>query len=222
MAKYIPKGQVNNKEVIKKLTDWAKALNRNISIKVGIVGPKAREKHPGTDLNNAELGAVHEFGATINHPGGQPYYINSSTGMAVFVKKDSFLGQFLIAKGQVTKPHKIVIPTRSFLRGSLLTPEGKKVLLDAVQEHLGTQFEAKELSSDVANKALDEAAHLMAEVGTLRVKKAFTNNGFGNWKPTSPASKKQRKYNQEAATLVDSGQLEKSINYEITERPPKK
>lgn len=63
---------------------------------------------------NAEYAAIHEFGGTINHPGGTPYYIDSTTGLAVFVSKNSG-SRILGANLPVTKPHKITMPERPFM-----------------------------------------------------------------------------------------------------------
>ena len=71
-------GRINKTRIdLKKFDEYINALGKSYSVRVGIIGKVAREIHEGTDLTNAELGAAHEFGATINHPGGQPYYINS-------------------------------------------------------------------------------------------------------------------------------------------------
>lgn len=63
---------------------------------------------------NAEYAAIHEYGGTINHPGGTPYYIDSSTGLAVFVRKESG-SRLLGANLPVTKPHTITLPARPFM-----------------------------------------------------------------------------------------------------------
>lgn len=116
------------------LNSLMRMLKKDYRVRVGILGSKASAQHPGTNLTNAELGAVHEFGAEIKHPGGTPYYINTSTGMGVFVKKNSLFGQSLIDKGQVTAAHKINIPARSFLAEPLTEklsqeiPKMKKVI----------------------------------------------------------------------------------------------
>lgn len=127
-------GNINfgKKVNLKGLDELINEAGKKYSIRVGIIGEKAYEKAEGTNLTNAQLGAAHEFGATINNPGGQPYYINSTTGMAVFVSKKSLFGQYLISKGQVTKPHTITLPTRSFLRMPLLSSEGKKAIIQGV------------------------------------------------------------------------------------------
>lgn len=204
-------GRVNKSKInFKALDEWMKALERKISIKVGIIGSEASQQAEGTELTNAEFGAVHEFGATINHPGGTPYLIKED-GTAQFVSKEK--GGDL----PKTKPHQIIIPTRSFLRMPLMSPEGKKELLNVVKSQLEGELKATDFSNTTANKILDDAVHLLAETAYLRVLNAFNTEGYGNWKPTTPASKQMRKYNPSAPTLVDSGQLQRSITYEIKE-----
>lgn len=66
------------------------------------------------DLTMAQLGAIHEFGADIDHPGGTPY-ADISEGTAEnpivrFVRADS--GYQILG---VTGPHKITIPARPWL-----------------------------------------------------------------------------------------------------------
>lgn len=57
--------------------------------------------------------AIHEFGGTINHPGGTPYM--SFEGRTFWVSKVKAMNLNL----PVTQPHQITMPERSFLRSSL-------------------------------------------------------------------------------------------------------
>lgn len=211
MAKHNkPTGQVNT-QTLKKLKQLMTDLSQKHSIKVGILQPQGSEKIPDTDLTLADLAAVHELGATIKNPGGQPYYINSSTGLAVFVKKDSLFGQHLIEKGQVTKPHEINIPARSFLRVPILGSEGKREINKVIKYYVPEYV--KDLSKDNQIKLMDKLNHTVAETALLQVQKAFEEDKI---KPeTKPTSKKKRKYNPSAPTLVDSGQLQRSVSYAI-------
>ena len=118
----------------KALEEWMKALDRKISIKVGIIGSKAREKHPDSDLTNAELGAIHEFGCTITVSDKMRRYLGSQ---GLHLKKNTV---------------KIIIPTRSFLRMPLMSSEGKKILLKVVKSQLSEEFKATDLSNNTANK----------------------------------------------------------------------
>ena len=192
-------GRINKTRVnFKALDEWMKALDRKISIKVGIIGKEATQKHPDSDLTNAELGAVHEFGATITVTDKMRNYLHSQ---GLHLKKDTMT---------------VVIPTRSFLRMPLMSAEGKKELLNVVKSQLSNEFKAAELKSDTANKILDDTVHLLAETAYLKVIKAFETGGFGKWAPISEFTAKRRK-NSGNPPLTDTGDLRQSIFYEIKE-----
>lgn len=55
---------------------------------------------------------IHEFGGTINHPGGTAYFMSSELGRAVFVSNASALADGLPR----TRPHAIQMPERSYMR----------------------------------------------------------------------------------------------------------
>jgi phage gpG-like protein len=59
---------------------------------------------------------IHEYGGTINHPGGTPYIITRDFG-ALFISKVT-ASHFRVPP-PVTGPHQIPIPERSYLRSSL-------------------------------------------------------------------------------------------------------
>ena len=61
----------------------------------------------GIDLNVIPYARIHEYGGTINHPGGTPYKIVN--GRAVFVSKARGAGL------PVTKPHDITMPARPYI-----------------------------------------------------------------------------------------------------------
>lgn len=219
--KILPKGQINkrNNQTLETVKRLMEDLGQKYSIKVGILQSNGgAEIVPGTDLSVADLGAVHEFGATINHPGGQPYFINKKTGLAQFVSENSIYGQLLIARKQVTKPHSITIPQRSFLRKTLLSSKGKSEIIDNATALFKGDFELNKIIGEDGIKAnsqfVENMATCIGETATLMV-----INTFSEYKikpPTKPSSKKHRKYNTNAPTLVDSGQLQTSISYEIT------
>lgn len=190
-------GRVNKTRInFKALDEWMKALDRKISIKIGIIGKEATTNHPKSDLTNAELGAIHEFGATITVTDKMRNYLHSQ---GLHLKKDTMT---------------VVIPTRSFLRMPLMSAEGKKELLNVVKSQLSNEFKAAELKSDTANKILDDTVHLLAETAYLRVLQAFESGGFGKWAPISEFTA-QRRYNAGNPPLTDTGGLRRSISYEI-------
>ena len=209
-------GRINKTRInFKAIDNLIKDLGRNVSIRVGIIGDKATQIHEGTNLTNAELGAAHEFGAIINHPGGTPYLIKED-GTAQFVSKSKGKG---LPK---TKPHEIILPTRSFLRMPLLSSEGKasirKEVLskDYIKESIGNDRELNKLAWSKDNNSLMDAIGFAIGLAAYdRVMEAFDTEGFGNWKPSTPQSKKKRKNNPAEHTLIDTGQLRGSITYEV-------
>ena len=77
----------------------------------------------GIDLKVIPYARIHEFGGTINHPGGTPYYIKD--GELRFVRKANG------ARFPKTKPHPIEIPARPYITPAMETFSGGKGTIDA-------------------------------------------------------------------------------------------
>ncbi len=79
--------------------------------------------------SNAPYSAIHEFGGTINHPGGTPYFMRD--GLAVFVSKQGAGAHHHLP---VTKPHVITMPERPFMRPAIAKSKepGRKMLQKAM------------------------------------------------------------------------------------------
>lgn len=210
-----------------KLDELLKKLDSKYTIRVGIIGKEGSKKHKGTDLTMASLGAIHEFGATINVTPKMRAYLN-------------YNGIHL--KSSTTS---IVIPTRSFLRMPLMSDEGKKEIIKGVTQSL--KFDNNtEIIENLDPKTLATAIGAEAY---KRVMEAFETNGFGNWAPLSMGvfakkyeagikdyNKRLRQmekgkidYNPELLDkklqdamnphmLVDTGALQSSIDFEIKEQ----
>lgn len=190
-------GRANKSRIkFKALDEWMKALDRKISIKVGIIGKEAEKKHPDSGLTNAELGAIHEFGATI--------------------KTTKAMRGWFYRQGVQKSNNPVVIPTRSFLRASLMSSEGKKELRKVIADNISGELKATDFSEKAANKILDDTIHLFAETALLRVLNAFESGGFGKWAPITEFTA-QRRYNASNPPLTDTGDLRQSISYEIKE-----
>lgn len=74
---------------------------------------------------NLAYAAIHEFGGTINHPGGQPYIVvtgDNGEPTVRFIKKGT-----KPKRGQVklTKPHTITMPSRPFMRPAFQAKTGE-------------------------------------------------------------------------------------------------
>lgn len=194
-------GQIN-KKTISALNDLIKALDKKVSIKVGIIGDKAREKHPDSNLTNAQLGAIHEFGADIQ-------------------VTDKMRGYFWHKYGIHLKKKVIHIPARSFLRDTILSNEGKEELL----ERVGLDVRDKEFNRELVKyKTMIDGDYFLGlceKIGMEAVKMiqaAFYVGGRPNkWQPITEFTKKHRKYDQESPPLTDRGQLRDSISYEVKE-----
>lgn len=66
--------------------------------------------------SNAVYSAIHEFGGTINHPGGTAFFVRDG-GLAVFVSNET-ADRFAAIHGRElprTKPHTITMPARPFM-----------------------------------------------------------------------------------------------------------
>ena len=182
---------------LKKLDEWILAMNRRISIRVGIIGKEAGETHPGTELTNAQLGAVHEFGAKINVTDKMRKYLHAK---GLHLKKETTT---------------ITIPARSFLREPIMGKDGKSEIQRVVKEQMFDTIKATDLEENTANKIINEVVDLIAQTALLKVQEAFYRDKIKP--PTTPKSKQMRKYNPDNPTLIDRGELLRSITYEIKE-----
>lgn len=190
--KRVPQGQINNKAVFNRLNTLMKDLSQNISIRVGIIGDNAYQNHPHSDLTMADLGAIHEFGATIN-------------------VTDRMRGWFWHNAGIHKSKKPIIIPTRSFLRMPLLSSEGKRAINKLINEYLSKDREYNILAASQNGQMLRMIAELVAIKALQRVQEAFQTMGFGNWPIVTPFTLSRRRSNQNPNPLEDSGDLMDSI-----------
>ena len=227
MAKYGHKvnkfGRINKVRVnLGGLDELLDTLQEQYSVRVGILGEEAQTKHEGSTLTNAELGAVHEFGATIN-------------------VTEKMRGFFWHKWGIHKSNNPIVIPTRSFLRMPLLDSEGRKAVInkvieasggdEALAEFLKTKNKKVFNDSDAADNYIREKAKgyigktfmsmLATQIGFAaeeRVHDAFLTTGFGKWPEITEFTKNNRENDKEQPPLRDSGDLFRSIKHRVIKR----
>ena len=206
MAKKIPPGQVNktNRETIKALQKLMKDLDKKVSIRVGIIGDKAAEKQPGSSLTNAELGAVHEFGATIKVTEKMRAYLHH---IGIHLKPETTT---------------ITIPARSFLRSTLLSDWGKDELLGRVNLDVkDSEWNKEYIEYKLLDKGEEFFLALCEKIGLEAqdmVMTAFALGGIPDkWTPINEVTRQNRKNDKTSPPLVDSGQLANSIAYEVKE-----
>jgi len=148
--------------------------------------------HSSGDMTVAAIGFVHEYGGTINHPGGTPYKIVEG-GRAVFLKKGD-----TTATG-VTEPHDIVIPERSFLRSTM---HAEKKNLMALQKKLLSKITLGEMDTKTA-------LGLVGEFLADKIKSKIINL------KSPPNTSETVKRKGSSNPLVATGQLANSITYEV-------
>ena len=171
---------------------------------IGLHQPE--DGRPGEgDIGNVGLGVVHEFGVTINHPGGTPYMVSWSTagrsggmvgGNVTFLRKGDprAIG--------VTQPHKITIPERSFIRSSW---DAKVRTYDR-------------LMAKQAGRVIDGTASPGQAVGLVgeKVKSDVIKRINRGIPPPLRASTIRRK--RSSKPLIDTGQLKQAIKVEVRRR----
>lgn len=227
MAKYGHKvnkfGRINKVRVnLGGLDELLDSLEKKYSIKVGIIGEQAQQKHPDSTLTNAELGAVHEFGATIN-------------------ATDKMRGFFWHKWGIHKSNNPVVIPTRSFLRMPLLDSDGRKAIInkvieaskgdEALAEFLKTKkgklfkneadaFKAykEQVKSYINKDFMSMLAHQIGFAALSRVQEAFETSGFGKWPAITEFTKTNRKGDTDNPPLQDTGDLMESVHFKVKEK----
>lgn len=203
-----------NKQTLASLVRLMKDIDQKYSIKVGIIGEKAQEQHSDSGLTNAELGAIHEFGCTINVTDKMRAYLHH---IGIHLRPDTTT---------------IVIPTRSFLRMPLLSDEFKNYLMTdngIIQifeakdfSGKGRKQEAREMNIELAEMVMDKNATFMESLAQWiaieslrRVRDAFNTGGLGKWAPISEITKQNRTKDKSSPPLTDTGQLRNSITAEV-------
>lgn len=152
----------------------------------------------------AGIAAVQNYGASINNPGGTPYFISELAKRAVFVHKNT---PFSIGL-PLTKPHNIIIPPRPFFDNAkrrIQGVEGKKILLGEMIK----VFEGKQTMEQAANKL----GMWLQKVIQEEIKKISAP-------PLAPSTIRQRNSqydskskNKSTKPLNDSGLMFNSVQY---------
>ena len=156
-------------------------------------------QHESDDITNAQLGAIHEFGADIDHPGGTSFGFASKAAAdrneVRFLKK----GKGFIELG-VTGPHKINIPARPWL-----TP--------------GVQSGSEEYLQIIAQaiEAGDPLKLALERVGVVAASKVQL---FMTQLKSPPNAASTIKKKGSSNPLIDSGALRQSVTFKVTSTEP--
>lgn len=190
-----------SKKILKALNTLMKDLDKKVSIRVGIIGSQAYETHPHSDLTMAHLGAIHEFGATIQVTEKMRAYLHH---IGVHLKPETTT---------------ITIPARSFLRDTFFNDQAKERLMDFAglgsREFNKEFFEYKmaenpEFFMDVCNAIGAKALEMVQD--------SFRAGGYpSKWAPISEITRKNRIADPNNPPLQDTGDLMDSITVEVKE-----
>ena len=151
----------------------------------------------------AGIAAVQNFGATIDCPGGTPYFIGSD-GLAQFVSKNSVTGRYLIKNGLVTKQHWITIPARPFMeyaKARIQGEEGKEILL---QEFIRV-FSGKQTTKQAAARLKEWVVNIIKEEIQKMQTPALAASTVRNRKKRYSSKTKKANPKTTAKPLVDTG-----------------
>lgn len=158
------------------------------------------------------IAAVQNYGGTINHPGGTPYFVSELAQRAVFLSKSSQWGQEMIERGLITKPHTIVIPPTHFMENCIAKNKEnwQKLCHDAWASVL--------LGNISHDKAMEQIG--MAIEGD--VAKEIANGNYPPDKPSTVKAKMNRYKDTKTQgnldkRLVDTGQMLDALSHKVTQ-----
>jgi hypothetical protein len=180
------KGTATIRDIDLGMIAMLRRLRQDVSqVKIGV--------HPDEEQTLLIIAGANEFGATINHPGGTPFVIGKD-GKAKFVS---------ISRGGAvagfTKPHKITIPARSFIRTTI----------DENQE------EYQKIAATLLTRVLDGNLSLSAALELIgqKVESDIKRKMVTLKNPPNKASTIRKKKSENP--LIDKGTLLNSIRYVV-------
>lgn len=150
------------------------------------------------ELTMASLGAVHEFGANIDHPGGTSYGYASQAAAERDEVRFLKSGTGYIELG-VTKPHKIGIPARPWLEPGVQS--ASQAIIEEIQDGLES------------DKPMDTILEAIGVVASGAVKVYMTELKA----PPNAASTIRKKGSSNP--LIDTGAMRASVNHKVVQGP---
>ena len=172
-------------------------LTTNKFVTVGI--HEDAGQHESDDITNAALGAVHEFGADINHPGGTSYGYASKAAAERDEVRFLKTGKGYAELG-VTKAHEINIPARPWLKPGVNA--GNLEYVNIIEK------------GAASGEPIDMTLNRVGVVAVAEVQKYMTEL---RTPPNAPSTIKKK---GSSNPLIDSGALRQSVTYKITSTKP--
>lgn len=171
------------------LNNLMRALKKQMTLRVGIIGSKAKAQHKNTTLTNAQLGAIHEFGSISNN-----------------IPRRSFLWDSLVHELNLNKEE-----AREF-RKFIWMQIFQKGSVEAFYRELGSKA-LQAIEEGFATEGFGEWAPLAKATWAAYERK----KGVGGVTPSSHLAK-LKKYLRivgDRQILTDTGQLRRSISFKI-------
>lgn len=184
------------------LKKLVKAMSEQWSVKVGLLTKPGENGKKGPDevsenLDMAGLGAVQEFGATINVTDKMRGFYRHHFG--INLKKTTT---------------QIKIPARSWLLMPLTRNNGKDIMAKIPEKVKSDWGVSKADLMDYVLKSGDFYALAMAIGGAAvaQIQEAFASGGFGEWLPDSPITIAEK---HSAMPLIKDGGMRGAVTYEV-------
>lgn len=183
----------NVKGDLEGLNKLTKMLKDDYTLKVGILGSRARSPHDSKGgITNAELGAVHEFGASIN-------------------VTDKMRGWFWHNYGINKSNEPIKIPARSFLWMPIVDQLSfNNPKMQGFKKYIWKQLFVK--------NAPQQFYATLGAMALDAIEWAFQTNGGGMWRPLSNFTESQfsrRRKKGIPQILTNTGNLRRSMSFKI-------
>lgn len=205
----------NVKADLSGLDNMLKKLKSNKTVKIGIIGSDAKQQHDSkSGLTNAELGAVHEYGKTIQIPAHTVSIYRSINIQGDFKYGGRFRKKKLKSTNWQEEHHvdaySITIPRRSFL-------------YDPLMEKLGDLIKSKKKEAWKAyfvKNSPESFLTMIGSTGVAIVEQVFST-GFIGWQPlTASTVRYKQRMGYSPNTLVTTGQggLSSSISFKVVDR----
>lgn len=177
-----------------------KALDEFMTKKFVTVGiHEDAGNHESDDITNAQLGAVHEYGAEIDHPGGTAFGYATEADAEKGAVRFLQTGQGFMQLG-TTGPYKIKIPERPWLMPGVESGYDKyiRIIRNAVKR----------------DQNLEKALNRVGVVAVSQVQQYMTELKTPANAPGTIAKKGS------SNPLIDEGVLRQSVTYKIETKKP--
>jgi phage gpG-like protein len=178
-----------------RLRELQDRVSRNNAVYVGV--PKGSQPYEdGAQM--AVIAAAHEFGATINHPGGTQFGYNTEDDAREGRVRFLGNGEGFMSLGK-TGPHTITLPERSFLRVPLRASQKK--IAQIFRKLLGGVIKGEQSMISMLSQVGAKGASISQEAISSGIEPA-----------NSPSTVKRK---GSSTPLVDTGRLKQAITYVI-------